>query len=183
MTQEVAGSTPVGHPKFHFTSERGRYLAPRIVWRNVKEVTPPIGAKSHAMDRKPVTVRAWASWSGIVATVLSALVLAVVLTQVARLDRAGGLDPTMRDLDLAAIRTSTDLNDLAELVAAYRYALALGHPPSEVADVTRRRRCPSSAPRRSLRLGTHGGFRPASPMVQCNGGVGEGARRTPGRRG
>jgi diguanylate cyclase (GGDEF)-like protein len=87
------------------------------------------------MDRKPVTVRAWASWSGIVATVLSALVLAVVLTQVARLDRAGGLDPTMRDLDLAAIRTSTDLNDLAELVAAYRYALALGHPPSEVAEL------------------------------------------------
>ncbi len=85
------------------------------------------------MDRKPVTVRAWASWSGIVATVLSALVLAVVLTEVARLDRAGGLDPTTRDYDLAAIRTTTELNDLAELVAAYRYALVLGRPPLEVA--------------------------------------------------
>ena len=85
------------------------------------------------MDRKPVTVRAWASWSGIVATVLSALVLAVVLTQVSRLDRAGALDPTTRDFDLAALRTTTDLNDLAEVVSSYRGALALGRPRSEVA--------------------------------------------------
>ncbi|HTA39908.1 MAG TPA: diguanylate cyclase, partial [Candidatus Acidoferrales bacterium] len=85
------------------------------------------------MDRKPVTVRAWASWSGIVATVLSALVLAVVLTQVAQLDRAGGLDPATRDLDLAAVRTSNALNDIAETVGEYRYALALRRPPSEIA--------------------------------------------------
>jgi diguanylate cyclase (GGDEF)-like protein len=85
------------------------------------------------MDRKPVTVRAWASWSGIVATVLTALVLAVVLTQISRLDRAGGLDPTTRDIDLAALRTTTDLNDLAEVVSSYRHALALGGPASAVA--------------------------------------------------
>jgi diguanylate cyclase (GGDEF)-like protein len=85
------------------------------------------------MDRKPVTVRAWASWSGIVATVLSALVLAVVLIQVSQLDRAGGLDPSTRDFDLAAVRTTTDLNDLAEVVSRYRFALALNRPAHEVA--------------------------------------------------
>jgi diguanylate cyclase (GGDEF)-like protein len=85
------------------------------------------------MDRKPVTVRSWASWSGIVATVLSALVLAVVLTQVVRLNRMGGLDPATRDSWQLAMQASADLNDAAEAVADYRRALALNQPPLEVA--------------------------------------------------
>jgi diguanylate cyclase (GGDEF)-like protein len=84
------------------------------------------------MDRKPVTVRALASWSGIAATVLSAIVLAVVLMQAARLDRFGGLDPTTRDSERLALRTSNDLNDTAEAVSLYRYAVVSGHPASEI---------------------------------------------------
>jgi diguanylate cyclase (GGDEF)-like protein len=85
------------------------------------------------MDRKPVTVRAWASWSGIVATVLSALVLAVVLVQISRLDRFGGIDPATRDSEQLALRTSADLLAAGEAVSDYRRALALNEPPLEVA--------------------------------------------------
>ncbi|HTX60329.1 MAG TPA: bifunctional diguanylate cyclase/phosphodiesterase [Verrucomicrobiae bacterium] len=85
------------------------------------------------MDRRPATVRAWASWSGIVVTVLSALVLAVVMVKVSQLDELGGLDPATLASSQVALFASSDLLDLQEVLTAYRRAVALSEPPLEIA--------------------------------------------------
>jgi diguanylate cyclase (GGDEF)-like protein/PAS domain S-box-containing protein len=87
------------------------------------------------MDRKPASSRAWTSWSGVVAAIVSAALLALVLAQIFRLNQFGVLDSGTLEREQLALQTSANVLDLAEAVALYRRASVVSEPPLEVASL------------------------------------------------
>ncbi len=85
------------------------------------------------MVRQAATVRAFTQWSGIVVTVVSALLLGVVFWQISRLDALGGLSPTQLDRDRLALRAAADLTATWDTVADFRQSLVLGDSPMRTA--------------------------------------------------
>src|SRR5690348_3291472 len=81
------------------------------------------------MVRQTATVRALTQWSGIIVTVVSALLLGVVFWQISRLDALGGLSPTQLDKDRIALRAAADLTATWDAVSDFRQSLVLGDAP------------------------------------------------------
>src|SRR5579862_1032511 len=84
------------------------------------------------MVQKPAGIRAWASWSGVGVTIVSAALLAVVLWQIVRLDAMGGIDPTALDRDRLAMRVAADVMATSDAVAQYRRVVFMNAEPMEV---------------------------------------------------
>ena len=61
------------------------------------------------MVRQTATVRALTQWSGIIVTLVSAVLLGVVFWQISRLDALGGLSPTQVNRDRVALRAAADV--------------------------------------------------------------------------
>ena len=81
------------------------------------------------MVRQPATVRALTQWSGIIVTVLSAVLLGVVFWQISRLDALGGINPTALDRDRLALRAGADLTATWDAMGDFRESLVLGDAP------------------------------------------------------
>jgi diguanylate cyclase (GGDEF)-like protein/PAS domain S-box-containing protein len=81
------------------------------------------------MVRQAAMLRALTQWSGVIVTVVSAVLLAAVFWQIARLDALGGLSPTQLDHDRLALRAGADLLATWDAIADFRQSLVLGDAP------------------------------------------------------
>src|SRR6185312_6159710 len=81
------------------------------------------------MVRQAATVRALTQWSGIIVTVVSAVLLGLVFWQISRLDAFGGLSPSAMERDRLAVRAGGDLAATWEAISDFRTSLVLGDIP------------------------------------------------------